>query len=60
MLWDAQNWDAWLMVAFDRKGKLWKVWEFQKKWSETFNALLAPGAALVDRVRDMLTGRGKS
>ena len=24
-----------------------------------FNALLAPGAALVDRVRDMLTGRGK-
>jgi hemerythrin superfamily protein len=25
-----------------------------------FNALLAPGAALVDRVRDMLTGRGKS
>ncbi len=25
-----------------------------------FNALLAPGAALVDRVRDMLTGRGQS
>lgn len=25
-----------------------------------FNALLAPGAALVDRVRDLLTGRGKS
>ena len=24
-----------------------------------FNALLAPGAALVDRVRDLLTGRGK-
>lgn len=24
-----------------------------------FNALLGPGAALVDRVRDMLTGRGK-
>jgi hemerythrin superfamily protein len=24
-----------------------------------FNALLAPGAALVDRVRDMLNGRGK-
>jgi hemerythrin-like domain-containing protein len=25
-----------------------------------FNALLAPGAALVDRVRDMLTGRGRN
>jgi hemerythrin superfamily protein len=25
-----------------------------------FNALLAPGAALVDRVRDLLNGRGKS
>jgi hemerythrin-like domain-containing protein len=25
-----------------------------------FNALLAPGAALVDRARDLLTGRGKS
>lgn len=25
-----------------------------------FNALLAPGAALVDRTRDLLTGRGKS
>lgn len=25
-----------------------------------FNALLAPGAALVDRVRDLLTGRGKA
>ena len=25
-----------------------------------FNALLSPGAALVDRVRDLLTGRGKS
>jgi hypothetical protein len=24
-----------------------------------FNALLAPGTALVDRVRDMLSGRGK-
>jgi len=34
--WDSQNWDAWLMEAFDHKDKLWKVWEFQKKWSETF------------------------
>lgn len=42
MLWDAQNWDAWLMVAFDRKGKLWKIWEFQKEWSESFKNYLAP------------------
>jgi Protein of unknown function (DUF1329) len=34
--WDAQNYDAWTMEAFDHKDKLWKVWEFQKKWSETF------------------------
>jgi hypothetical protein len=36
LLWDSQNWDTWLMVAFDHKGKLWKVWEFQKEWSEDF------------------------
>jgi hypothetical protein len=36
LLWDTQNWDTWLMVAFDHKGKLWKVWEFQKEWSEDF------------------------
>ena len=24
------------MEAFDHKDKLWKVWEFQKKWSESF------------------------
>ena len=24
------------MEAWDRGGKLWKIWEFQKKWSETF------------------------
>ena len=34
--WDSQNYDAWLMEAFDHKDKLWKVWEFQKKWSESF------------------------
>ncbi len=34
--WDSQNWDTFLMEAWDRGGKLWKVWEFQKKWSETF------------------------
>jgi Protein of unknown function (DUF1329) len=36
MDWDSQNWDAWLMEAFDHRDKLWKIWEFQKKWSETF------------------------
>jgi hypothetical protein len=34
--WDADNWDTFYMMAWDRKGKLWKVWEFQKKWSETY------------------------
>jgi hypothetical protein len=34
--WDSQNYDAWLMESFDHKDKLWKVWEFQKKWSESF------------------------
>jgi len=34
---DSQNWDAWLMEAFDHKDKLYKVWEFQKKWSGTFS-----------------------
>jgi hypothetical protein len=34
--WDAQNMDAWWEVAFDRKGKLWKIWEYPKKWSETY------------------------
>ncbi len=35
--WDSQNYDAWLMEAFDHKDKLWKVWEFQKKWSESYD-----------------------
>jgi hypothetical protein len=34
--WDSQNYDAWLMEAFDHKDKLWKVWEFQKAWSESY------------------------
>jgi len=34
--WDPENWDTFYMEAWDRKGKLWKVWEFQKKWTETF------------------------
>lgn len=54
----------------DELDKLGKVVEGLKKVVPThphpmapdhppFNALLAPGAALVDRVRDMLSGRGK-
>jgi hypothetical protein len=34
--WDAENWDSWFEVAFDRGGKLWKIWEYPKKWSETY------------------------
>jgi len=34
--WDAENWDTFYQVAFDRKGKLWKIWEYPKKWSETY------------------------
>jgi hypothetical protein len=33
---DAENWDAFYMFAWDKKGKLWKVWEFQKAWTEDF------------------------
>jgi hypothetical protein len=46
MFWDAQNWDAWLSFAWDKKGKLWKAWEFQKKWSETFEA---PALAAINK-----------
>ena len=57
-------------VSEDELEKLGKAVEALKKIVPThphpmapdhppFNALLAPGAALVDRVRDMLTGRGK-
>jgi len=33
---DSQNWDSWWEVAFDHSGKLWKEWEYMKKWSETY------------------------
>ncbi|HTY53654.1 MAG TPA: DUF1329 domain-containing protein [Candidatus Binataceae bacterium] len=33
---DAENWDAFWMEAWDHKDNLWKAWEFQKKWSETY------------------------
>ena len=34
--WDAQNWDSWWTMAFDRKGHLWKVWQWPKRWSEDY------------------------
>lgn len=57
-------------VSADELDKLGKTVEALKKIVPThphpmapdhppFNALLAPGAALVDRVRDLLTGRAK-
>ena len=32
--WDSENWDACMSIAFDRKGMLWKIFAFQKVWSE--------------------------
>jgi len=32
--WDVQNWDAGMLVTFDRSGKLWKIFQFTKVWSE--------------------------
>lgn len=39
--WDPQIWDTFWMQAWDRKGKLWKSWEFQKIWTEDFKGPLA-------------------
>lgn len=25
---DPETWEGWTMVAFDRKGKLWKIWQW--------------------------------
>lgn len=36
MFWDAQNWHPWMSMAFDRRGKLWKLWEFESRWTEDF------------------------
>jgi hypothetical protein len=30
MDWDSQNSDAWTMEAFDRKQKLWKIWDSRR------------------------------
>jgi hypothetical protein len=34
MFWDTQSWDASYQLGWDKKGKLWKVWWYQKRWSE--------------------------
>jgi hypothetical protein len=34
MLWDSQTFEPSYSFAWDKKGKLWKVWQWQKKWSE--------------------------
>ena len=34
VLWDAQTYRTCMAVAFDRDGKLWKVWGIQNSWSE--------------------------
>jgi len=36
MFWDAENWHPWMMLAFDREQKLWKVSMFQQRWTEDF------------------------
>lgn len=40
MFWDSQDWYPWMSMAFDRKGKLWKTWEFQSRWSEDFKTFV--------------------
>jgi hypothetical protein len=34
--WDSENWDSWWAMAFDKKGHLWKVWQWPKRWSEDY------------------------
>ncbi|HTY54268.1 MAG TPA: DUF1329 domain-containing protein [Candidatus Binataceae bacterium] len=34
--WDAENWDSWWTIAFDRRGNLWKIWQWPKRWSEDY------------------------
>jgi hypothetical protein len=34
--WDSENWDSWWTMAFDKKGHLWKVWQWPKRWSEDY------------------------
>ena len=37
MFWDSQNWDAAYQFAWDKKDKLWKIWWYQKRWSEDWH-----------------------
>lgn len=38
VLWDVENWYPAYEFEFDRTGKLWKIQEFQWKWSESFDS----------------------
>ncbi|HVB79237.1 MAG TPA: DUF1329 domain-containing protein [Candidatus Binataceae bacterium] len=38
MFWDAEDWFPWMSMAFNRQGKLWKLWELQDRWSEDFKS----------------------
>ena len=38
MFWDAENWHPWMALAFNRDGKLWKLWELQCRWTEDFQS----------------------
>src|SRR5262245_10613332 len=31
---DPETWEGWTMVAFDKKGKLWKLWQWGYAWSD--------------------------
>jgi len=31
---DPQTWETWNHIAFDRKGKLWKLWQWGYQWSD--------------------------
>ena len=37
MFWDSQNYGPQWHFAFDKKGRLWKVFEWQYKWSENYH-----------------------
>ena len=34
LFWDAQTYRTAIALAFDRDGKLWKIWQPQNSWSE--------------------------
>ena len=64
MTMDPETWEGWCMVAFDRKGKLWKIWQWGYQWtgqSKVFLDLATGREAVhwknVDTV-DIQNGRG--